>query len=214
MRTDELIDALTADLSPAPARRVPQLLAAAAAGGAVVALGLVAAWLGFRPDLATALASKLFWMKAAYAAAGGGAGYLALERLARPAGSGRLGFGLAAVAALALVALGVAQLASAAPGARLALWLGGSWRQCPAYILALAAPMLVLVLLATRRLAPTRLVSAGAAAGLLCGGVAATVYGLHCGETAPAFVATWYSLGMALSTAVGGFAGAWALRWR
>jgi hypothetical protein len=62
-------------------------------------------------------------------------------------------------------------------------------------------------------MAPTRLRLAGAAAGLLAGGVAATVYGLHCQEMTAAFVVTWYSLGVAASVAVGALLGPRLLRW-
>ena len=214
MRTDELIDALAADLRPAPARMVPLRMAWVALAGGAIALGLVAFWLGFRPDLGAALGSAMFWMKAGYAAILGLAGFLALERLARPAGAGRLGLALAAAAILLFVAVGAAQLLLAPADLRLSLWLGQSWRRCPITILALSVPMLIVTLVVVRAFAPTRLALAGGAAGLFCGGVAAAAYGLHCPETAPAFVATWYSLGVALPTAVGGLVGRWALRWR
>ena len=67
-----------------------------------------------------------------------------------------------------------------------------------------------------RRMHNRRIIAgfAGASAGLLCGGVAAMAYGLSCTETAPVFVATWYSLGMALPAVLGGLLGPWVLRWR
>jgi hypothetical protein len=64
-----------------------------------------------------------------------------------------------------------------------------------------------------RRFAPTRPTLAGAAAGLLSGGLAATVYGLHCQETAIPFVAIFYTLGIVLSTAAGAIIGSRVLRW-
>jgi hypothetical protein len=47
----------------------------------------------------------------------------------------------------------------------------------------------------------------------LAGGVGATVYGLYCQETAAAFVATWYTLGVAACAAVGALLGPRILRW-
>jgi hypothetical protein len=64
-----------------------------------------------------------------------------------------------------------------------------------------------------RQLAPTRLRLAGAGAGLLAGALGATVYGLHCPETGAAFVATWYSLGVATWAAIGAALGPRLLRW-
>ena len=114
----------------------------------------------------------------------------------------------------AVLVIGVARLMAVPADERMAQWLGGSWTRCPGNILALSVPTLILALLVMRRMAPTRLVLAGAGAGLFAGGVAATAYGLHCLESAPIFLATWYSLGVALSTAAGALAGPWALRWR
>ena len=50
-------------------------------------------------------------------------------------------------------------------------------------------------------------------AGLLAGSAAAVVYALHCEETAPAFVATWYSAGMFLPALLGLIIGPRVLRW-
>ena len=121
---------------------------------------------------------------------------------------------MVALAVVSLAALGVAGLAAAPASERLALLMGDSWRRCPSSILALAVPGLAIGLLIMRRFAPTRLRSAGAATGLLAGGVAASAYGLHCPETAPAFVALWYTLGITASAGLGALIGPWALRWR
>ena len=214
MRSDDLINRLTAGLEPAPRRTVPAALLAAAGAGLVCATALVVVTLHVRPDLAQAVQSPLLWLKSGYGLAAALAGGLALERLARPAGEGRRGFMLAGAAFMLMVLLGMGQLLAAPEPARLDLWLGGSWRVCALNILMLAGPMIIITLLAVRRLAPTRLTLAGAACGLFSGGVAAMAYCLHCPETAPAFVATWYSLGLMLTTAVGALLGGRMLRWR
>jgi hypothetical protein len=54
---------------------------------------------------------------------------------------------------------------------------------------------------------------AGLAAGLTSGGLAATMYALHCPEWAASFVATWYALGILASGALGAVAGRRVLRW-
>ena len=91
--------------------------------------------------------------------------------------------------------------------------MGDSWRVCPFLILAISAPAYLAVVWALRGMAPTRLRLAGGAAGLLAGGVGATVYGLHCREMSPAFVVTWYSLGVASCVAIGALTGPRLLRW-
>ena len=92
--------------------------------------------------------------------------------------------------------------------------MGRSWTRCPRNVLVLALPILAATLWVVRGMAPTRLASAGAAAGLFAGGLAATVYGLHCPEHTMAFIAVWYSLGVGLVVALGATVGPWALRWR
>jgi hypothetical protein len=91
--------------------------------------------------------------------------------------------------------------------------MGSSARVCPVIIFALSVPLLGGIFWALQSLAPTRLTQAGAAAGLLSGSTAATIYALHCPETGAPFVALWYSAGILLSTLVGALLGRWALRW-
>jgi len=212
VRTDDLIEALAAD--GGPAARPPRRLALVAAAGASVALVLVLGWLHTRHDLAQAVLGGMFWMKAAYTGVLGLAGYLAIERLARPEGSGRRGWILGGVVVALFTAAGLWQ-ALISPDIQAALHMlrGHSWHSCSRNILALGLPMLALGLVAVRGMAPTRPVAAGFATGLFAGGVAATVYGLHCPENTFTFVALWYSLGVLLLAALGGVLGRWILRW-
>jgi hypothetical protein len=213
VRTDELIDQLS---TRAPRLRpgVATRLAWAALAGSMAAVALTVAWLGIRPDLRQAAETAAFWMKLGYGAALAAGGFLAVERLSRPGGSGRRGLALALVVFLTLAVLGVSQLLLTAPDERLALWLGRSWRRCPTNVLTLALPMLAVSLVVVRGLAPTRAVLAGGATGLFAGGLAMVAYGLHCPETEPAFVATWYTLGALLTSALGAVLGPLVLRWR
>lgn len=212
MRTDDLIDALAAD--GGPVRPPPGRLAAVAAAGALAALVLVLAWLHTRHDLMPAMRGGMFWMKAAYTAVLGLAGYLAIERLARPEGSGRRGWLLGGTVVAVFVAAGVWQaLVSPDVQAALRMLRGHSWHSCSRNILVLGLPMLALGLWAVRGMAPTRPIAAGFATGLFAGGVAATVYGLHCAENTFTFVALWYSLGVLLLAALGALLGRWVLRW-
>ena len=182
--------------------------------GGLIALGLVAGWLGFRPDILAAWAVPMFWVKATYTCLIALAGFACVRLLARPIGGARQGFTLAA-GVFALITIGGAiQFMMTDPAERMSLLAGGSWHVCSQNIVILGAPILALTLMALRTLAPTKLVLSGAAAGLFAGGLAATVYGLHCPEHALAFVAVWYTLGMVLLTAAGALLGPWALRWR
>jgi hypothetical protein len=152
-------------------------------------------------------------MKAAYTAALVPPAAAMSVRLARP--GGRIGWAPSVVLAVAaaMAALAAAQLLRTPPDGRVAAWLGQTWRVCSPLILLLSIPIYAALVIALRALAPTRLASAGAAAGFLSGAVAATLYGLHCPEQSAAFVAAWYSLGILGATALGAVTGRWLLRW-
>jgi hypothetical protein len=157
--------------------------------------------------------TPIFWVKFAYPALIAVGGFIALERLVRPGGSGRRGlFLVAAIFALSGI-LGIIQLAMSPPEMAQVLVMGGSALVCPFLIAGLSAPVFVATILAARRLAPTNLPLAGLAAGLLAGGVGAWVYSFHCGESGLPFLAIWYTLGIAIVTAIGALTGRYLLRW-
>lgn len=217
MRTDDLIDALASDAqatNSGPTRAPPRRLALVAGLGALAALLLVLGWLHTRHDLMPAMRGGMFWMKALYTALLGLAGYLAIERLARPTGSGRRGWILGLSVLATFVVAGLIQ-AMMSPDIQMTLRMlrGASWHVCSRNILVLGLPMLALGLWTVRGMAPTRPTLAGLATGLFAGGVAATVYGLHCAENTFTFVALWYSLGVLALAALGAVIGRWALRW-
>ncbi len=76
----------------------------------------------------------------------------------------------------------------------------------------MSLPLLAGALYGLRHGAPTRPAIAGAIAGLLSAGLAATLYASHCTDDSPLFVVTWYSLAAAFIAAVGALAGSRVLR--
>lgn len=212
MRTTDLIELLARDVRTTPAAVVSRRVLAALAAGGLVTLVIVVLGLHCQPLLAAAHQSW-FWMKAAYTGVLTLAGAILVRRLSIP--GTRLGAAplSAALIVLAMAALGGGQIIAATPAARLALWLGHTWKVCSLLILVLALPIYAGLIVAIRRLAPTRLAVTGAAAGFASGALAATLYGLHCPEQAAAFVATWYTLGIAAATALGALTGRRLLRW-
>jgi len=213
MQTHDLIEALAADTGRVHAHALERRLALTALGGAAVALALVLAWLKLRPDLGEAIGGGFFWVKALYTGALGLIGVWAAARLARPDVSPRpaLLIAFAAVAAFEIVAL--VQFMPMDAGTRMAALRGVSWQVCSRNIVILAAPMLAMSIAALRWMAPTRPMAAGFAAGAFSGGIAATVYGLHCPEATFVFVGLWYTLGVAACGVIGAIAGRLALRW-
>lgn len=211
MKTNDLIDLLASGAGAAPrAAAMRRLLPAtilgilASAAGALAVLGPIPAQL---------FATPAPWMKLAYAVAlAAGAAWLT-ARLGRPVAriSGPTRVLLMVVAVMAL--LGGLTLVAVPAGERLQVLLGHSWTRCPVIVLVLSLPAMAGVLWALRGLAPTRPRAAGLAAGLTAGALGAAGYALSCNELSPAFVAVWYSLGIALSGALGAALGPWVLRW-
>lgn len=213
MKTDELVALLARDATPVKRGALPMRIGIFSIVGAIAAFGILVVWLGIRPDLAEAVTGSTYWMKTLYTFGVGIAGFALVERLSRPGAKGRIGWALAGFFTVAILAIAASQLIATPPEQMRAAFMGSSWDKCPWRILALSLPGLAVILWTMRRFAPTRPALAGAAAGLLAGGIASTVYGLHCQEIAAPFVALWYSLGMILSAIVGSLIGSRLLRW-
>lgn len=213
MKTDDLIEALSRNVEPAPPPPGPRRYAALALGGLGLGLLLLIATpnLGVRPDIGVALAPTL--AKAAFSALAATMAAPLLLRLARP---GRpLGWRLAALGGFfALCALIAAvALAGAEPGRRLEAWTGGGFPWCLILIPLLGLPSAALLGWLVRGLAPTQLTMTGAAIGAVSGGLGAMIYAMYCPVDSIAFVTTWYALAIAFSAAIGAVVGAKMLRW-
>lgn len=211
MRTGDLIQRLSLD-ADAP-RSMVWTLALGLAVGAAVSFAWMMMWLGPRPDLSAALGTTMFWMKLAYPLVLGALAVPLVLALARPAGTLPRVSWLLLAPVLALALLGVVQWTQATPDARMPLVMGSSMHGCTVLMALLSLPVLASLLLSLRRLAPTKLVAAGAATGLLAGAAGAAIYALHCTETGAPFVAVWYTLGMVWVGVLGGLIGRWTLRW-
>ena len=213
MKTDDLIAALSVDVQPARAGAIERRLLLMMAPAIALMLIGVLAWLGLRGDLSTAVTGAIFWSKATYTAVVAGAGFWLLDRLGRPGADARPPLlVLSAIGASALT-VAVTLLATADADDRMTLLMGQSAYLCPSTILTLSAVAAPFIFFAARRFAPVRPMAAGAAAGLLTAGLAATLYGLHCAEVSAVFVAVWYTLGMGLAAGVGAIIGRFAFRW-
>jgi len=213
MKTEELIAALAADAKPVQRGALRGRLALASLLAAAAAVAIVLVWLGMRPDIHIAMRKAAFWIKAGYTLALAACGFSLTLRMGRPGAKPGLALALAPALFAALAVLAAAELLAAPAGLRMDQLMGDSWRVCPFLIVAISAPVFAAAIWVLRGMAPTRLRAAGAAAGLLAGGVGATVYGLHCQEMSAAFVVTWYSLGVAACVGIGALLGPKLLRW-
>jgi hypothetical protein len=213
MNTQDLIESLVARAGTVPTRVVEKRLLAAASIGLLA--GALAMWsaFGVRPDIETAVAMPMFWIKLTFPAVVATAGWVAVARLSRP--GARIGVTAICIALPFLAVWLAAALAlwSAESSARAGLMLGTTWSTCLRDIPVLALPAFVAVFWAMRGLAPTRLGLAGAAGGLTAGAIGAFVYALRCPETEVTFLAVWYVAGIAVSSVIGALLGPRALRW-
>lgn len=213
MKTDQLIDWLTADTAVVAPRVWRMRYALALGAGVIGAVALMLALLGVRPDIADAAQLPMFWVKLAFPLTLAGAAVLAVVRLSLPGVPlGRVPSALAAPV-LVMWLLSAVVLSGAAPDERSALLFGETWAECPVYVTILSLPALVALLWVMKTLAPTQPVWAGAAAGLLAGALGATVYALHCPEMDAPFLGAWYLLGMLIPATLGAVAGPRLLRW-
>lgn len=213
MRTDDLIDALARQVEPVQPRRGGRELALALALGVPLTLLAMVLLMGLNPQLREYLGMPMFWVKAGFGVVMALIAVVLALRLSRPgvrAGAARLA-PLAPI--LVLWVLAIIALSVAPATERGALIFGTSWRACTLNITVLSLPVLVGALIALRTMAPTQLVAAGAAAGLLAGGAGTAVYALHCPELAAPFLAVWYVLGALIPVAIGALVGPRVLRW-
>lgn len=210
MKTENLIAALSADAATsgtAPERGWPWVAAALALSGA-----LLYAVLGPRADMLAALAP--FTLPKTLLPLALGALALALAfRNARPGQpTGRLPLLIVAVPLLAAL-FALLRLALTDPSDWAAQATGRTLLPCLITIPLMALLPLAALLALLRRGAPLSPALAGLAAGLATGGLAATLYSLHCTEDSPLFWALWYSAAIAITGALGALTGARLLRW-
>jgi hypothetical protein len=213
MRTDDLIAVLGVQAHPMPAYAAVRRLCAAVLVGGVAAFGLLFVTLGVRPDIAAASATAPFWVKWVFTLSLAGASIAVVRRLGHP--DGRIGWtGVLLATPFAILAMmAVGELMLAPASLRQGLVLGQTAARCAVSILTLSAPVFAACVWAFRRLAPTRLGLAGAAAGVLAGAVAAAVYAFSCPETSAAFMFTWYTAGIVAAGGLGALLGRALLKW-
>jgi hypothetical protein len=92
-------------------------------------------------------------------------------------------------------------------------FLGHSIPVCLPAINLMSLPILAGLIAALRRGAPVDPQKAGALAGLAAAGLATALYSTFCTEDSPLFYSVWYSVGIAITTALGAVAGSRWLRW-
>ena len=211
MDTDQLIKTLAAD-NVHRARPVSFVLALSLLAAAPVSILMFVAELGVRPDVMTAMHNPFFDLKFAVTLALAAAAIAISLHLARPEASLRGFVWLLAIPA-GLLAAGISgEMMMPQQLPMMTRLVGHNSKACMTAVPLMSLPLLAASLIGLRHGAPTRPAVAGAMAGLLSAGLAATLYASHCTDDSPLFVATWYSIGAALVTALGALVGSKVLR--
>ncbi|MCO5064826.1 MAG: NrsF family protein [Rhizobiaceae bacterium] len=210
MKTDELIHALQTD-SPAQGASLATVLKLAFIAAILAAALAFFAMLGPRPDIAIAMGTMRFPFKFVVTVVLALSAASLFLPLARPGERGSAVVLLAAPAVVGIAAL--LELLVLSPASREAAWIGTNAMLCMTFIPLIGLGPLAIFLAALRYGAPTRPALAGAVAGVLAGGIAATFYAAHCTDDSPLFVATWYTLAITGLAVLGALAGRFLLRW-
>jgi hypothetical protein len=211
MDTDRLIRTLAAD-NAHHARPVGVVLALALLAAAPVSVALFLAVLGVRPDVMTAMRNPFFDLKFVVTLALAISAIMVSLHLSRPEASLRGWSWLLLIPVGVLVAGIGSEMMLPQRLPMMTRLIGSNSRTCMSAIPLISLPLLAAALIGLRHGATTRPAVAGAIAGLLSSGLAATLYAAHCTDDSPLFVATWYTLATALVTAVGALAGGRLLR--
>jgi hypothetical protein len=211
METDQLIRSLAAD-NAHRARPVGFVLALSLLVGAPFSVAMFFAGLGMRPDVMTAMHNPFFDLKFAVTLALAISAIAIGLHLSRPEASLK-GWGWLLLIPAGLLAAGIgSEMMMPQRLPMMTRLIGSNSRVCMTAIPLLSLPLLAAALIGLRHGAPARPAVAGAIAGLLSAGLAATLYASHCTDDSPLFVATWYTIAAALVTAIGALAGSRVLR--
>jgi hypothetical protein len=202
MDTNELIKALAADTRP-PAASLSSVWWGAAALAIALAAAVFFAILGPRPDIAAAAETPRFIFKFVVTITLAVSAFGVARALSRPGESWRKAMSyLAAAPALMAMAV-IAEIVVLPPDTWWGKLVGTNSIVCLTYIPLIGIGPLAIFLLALRHGAPTRPAFAGAVAGLVAGGIAATFYAAQCTDDSPLFVATWYTIAIAGLAVIG-----------
>jgi hypothetical protein len=170
-------------------------------GAAALAIALAAAlffaMLGPRPDIAAAAETPRFLFKFVVMITLTVSAFGLARALSRPGEGWRKAMPyLAAAPALMAMAV-IAEVVVLPPDTWWGKLVGTNSIACLTYISLIGIGPLAIFLPALRHGAPTRPAFAGAVAGLVAGGIAASFYAAQCTNDSPLFVATWYTIAIA-----------------
>ena len=213
MKTDDLVEVLSARIEPADFRAVGRRIYMAVAAGSLLAFAVILVGFGPRTGLSTVGAWTFLFLKIAFASAIAGTAVTYLITLSRPGSALKHGTLVVLLPFLIIIALALISLGSAPASHWERMVAGDEWLECLASIPIIAIVPFALTMWAVRHAAPTDLRRAGALAGLVAGGISAVAYALHCTDDSLPFIAVWYGGTIVVCTLAGAALGPRLLRW-
>ncbi|UVC07102.1 DUF1109 family protein [Rhizobium sp. TH2] len=211
MKTDDLIGLLAEDATVRT--KLGRMVAYALVAGIAISAIMLISTIGMRRDMADAMETARVLFKIGATLVLAIAASSLVFQIGRPAAPLKTR-GLLLLVPLALVAAAViAEMTVMPADSWRTRMIGNNARFCVMFIPVLALAPLVAFMIALRNGAPDNPGLSGAVAGLASGGIAAAMYAWHCADDSPLFVATWYTLAIAIVTTAGYFAGRRLLRW-
>jgi hypothetical protein len=169
--------------------------------------------LGLRPDIAAAVETPRFLFKFLVSITLAASAYSCVRVLSQPGENWRNAI-LCLAAAPALISLAVVvELFTLPSDTWSATLIGTNSIVCLTYIPLIGIGPLAIFLWTLQYGAPTRPALAGAVAGLLAGGIAATFYAAQCTDDSPLFVATWYTIAITILAILGAVGASRFARW-
>lgn len=171
------------------------------------------AMVGPRPDIAAAAETFRFLFKFLVTITLAASAFGCVRALSRPGETWRKSILCLAAAPIFITIAVVVELFTLPPDTWAATLIGKNNIVCLTYILFTGLGPLAIFLWTLHYSAPTRPVLAGAVAGLLAGGIAATFYAAQCTDDSPLFVATWYTIAIAVLAILGALGGRRFARW-
>ena len=212
METNELIRALAADARLRTVSSSSVWWGAIGLASALAAAVFFAA-LGPRPDIAAAAETPRFLFKFVVTITLAMSAFRLVLALSRPGETARRAMLSLATAPALIIAAVIVELFLVPQDAWLARLVGTNSMVCLTYIPLMGIGPLAMFLLALRHSAPAKPALAGAIAGLVAGGIAATFYAAQCTDDSPLFVATWYTIAITALALVGAISAYRFARW-
>ncbi len=212
MDTDQLIRTLAAD-NVGRAQSVGVVLALTLLAAAPLSIAMFFMMLGVRSDVMTAMHNPFFDLKFLVTLSLAISAMIVSLHLSRPEALLR-GWALLLLIPAGILAAGIGSemmLPQRLP--MMTRLVGHNWRICMTAIPLMSMPLLAGALIGLRHGAPSRPAVAGAIAGMMSAGLAATLYASHCTDDSPLFVITWYSIATAAVAAIGALVGSRILRY-